>query len=146
MSSTFHYQLCFTRYTAVQIKNYSKSTSVIKVYSHYKKYGWFPLRKEAITCYCPPLFRCQQWWMEQKGGECIVLGLWHRNRLTVSTSYIFKLVTGYFSHNRITDSKYFHLKMNDLALFLSFNIHFTLVDFTYNDFLTITMATTSIIS
>ena len=43
-------QLCSTRYTAVQIKNCSKSTSTIKV-ATIKKYRWFLFRRETIICY-----------------------------------------------------------------------------------------------
>ena len=38
--------------------------------SHYKKYGRFPLWREAITCYCQiDTFCCQQRWMGHKGGH-----------------------------------------------------------------------------
>ena len=42
VSITLHCLLCSTRYTAVQIKNCSKSTSAIKIATR-KKYGRFPL-------------------------------------------------------------------------------------------------------
>ena len=45
VSITLHCQLCSTHYIALQIMRCSKSTSAIKVASHYEKYGQFPLQR-----------------------------------------------------------------------------------------------------
>ena len=47
---TLCFQLCSTSYTVVQIKNYSKSTFVIKV-ATMKNMDDFPYTKEAIMCF-----------------------------------------------------------------------------------------------
>ena len=53
-------QLCSTRYTAVQIRNYSKSTSVIKI-ATMENTDDFRYAKEAITWYHQVnTFHCQQ--------------------------------------------------------------------------------------
>jgi len=105
--------LCSPQYTAVQIKNCSRSTSVVATMqkyngatcssynlklkyplpnslhsrtnqelfekylcnqsSHYEKYGWFLLRKEANMCnHQINTFHCQQRWIKHKGGHWLV--------------------------------------------------------------------------
>ena len=53
VSIMLHCQLCSTCCTALQIKNCSKNTSVIKV-ATMKNMGQFPLQREAIMRYLLP--------------------------------------------------------------------------------------------
>ena len=56
VSITLRCQLCSTSYTAELFEKHLYNQS-----SHYEKYGQFPLRRKAITCYRQiDTFHCQQ--------------------------------------------------------------------------------------